>query len=287
MQGMPAQLELHHAALRLSLRPDLGACIEGLWFHGTPVLRSCAPGSLTSVHQSACFALVPFSNRVASAQLRWNGSTYSLVSNHPDEAHAIHGIGWQRPWQVLGAGDDFAQLSLTHRAGPDWPFAFDALQTLRLTGDTLEMTLRVTNQSGGDAPVGLGWHPYFVKRPGSLLQFAASGRWNMGHDKLPTTRSASTGLDTACAALDIDHCFDGWAGTAHLQDAQLNIRLTSSVQRLVVYTQPNQDSIAIEPVSHVNNAMNNSPGDAQELGVVSLAAGQSWQARMDIQVAHS
>jgi aldose 1-epimerase len=286
MQGMPAPIELHHTALRLSLRPDLGGCIEGLWFHGRPVLRSCAPGTLTHVQQSACFPLVPFSNRLAKAQLRWNGTTYPLLNNHADEAHAIHGVGWQRPWQVLDAGDDFARLGLEHRSGPAWPFAFDALQTLRLQGDTLQMTLKITNQSSGDAPVGLGWHPYFVKRPGSQLQFAATGLWNMGSDKLPTTRSASSGLDTCCDVLDIDNCFDGWAGTARLHDPKLNTLLTSSVQRLVVYTQPSQDCIAIEPVSHVNNAMNSQAG-AQALGTVILAAGQSWQASMAIQVARS
>lgn len=287
MLGMPAPIELHHAALRLSLRPDLGACIEGLWFHGTPVLRSCAPGALTSVQHSACYPLVPFSNRLANAQLHWRGSTYPLANNYPEEPHAIHGLGWQRPWQVQEASDSYALLRLQHSADPAWPFAFDATQTLRLEGDTLEMTLSLTNQAHGDAPVGLGWHPYFVKRADSQLEFVATGLWNMGRDKLPTTRSASTGLRRACAALDIDNCFDGWAGTARLQDAQLTTRLSASMQCLVVYTQPRQDCIAIEPVSHVNNAMNRPGDDAQALGIVTLAAGQSCQARMAIQVTHT
>jgi aldose 1-epimerase len=283
MRGMAVPLELRRAALHLSLRPELGGCVEGLWFNGTPVLRSSSPGTLKNVQLSACYPLVPFSNRVAQAQLQWNGTTHPLVKNFADEAHSIHGVGWRRAWQVLDVSDDFAMLSLEHRADAAWPFAFDASQIFRLKGNALEVTLSITNQSPGDAPVGLGWHPYFVKRPGAQLQFAATGRWEMGGDKLPTERTPSPGLSTACAALDIDNCFDGWAGSATLRDALLTVRMASDVQRLVVYTTPHKDFMAIEPVSHVNNAMN-SPTSATELGVVILAAGQSWQAHMSIHI---
>jgi aldose 1-epimerase len=274
-------LIISSGALTAHIRPDIGASIEGLWLGGVPVLRSSAPGSLSNVRLSACYPLVPFSNRVAKAQLQWNGTTHPLVKNFADEEHSIHGVGWQRPWQVLEQTSDFAMLCLEHRADAAWPFAFDASQTFRVKEGSLEMTLSITNQSAGDAPVGLGWHPYFVKRPGSHMQFAASGMWQMGNDKLPTARGASTGLDIDCASLEIDNCFDGWAGSATLRDAQLTTRLEADVQRLVVFTNAQKDFVAIEPVSHVNNAMNNM-AQASALGVVVLGAGQSWQVSMTI-----
>ena len=36
--------------------------------------------------------------------------------------------------------------------------------------------MTLTNQSEVPMPAGLGWHPYFAKRPGSHLRFAADGR---------------------------------------------------------------------------------------------------------------
>jgi aldose 1-epimerase len=60
MRGMTAPVELRTAALHLSLRPELGGCVEGLWFNGTPVLRSSSPGTLKNVQRSACYPLVPF-----------------------------------------------------------------------------------------------------------------------------------------------------------------------------------------------------------------------------------
>ena len=283
MAGMPTPLELRHADLHMSLRPDLGGCIEGLWFYGIPVLRSSTPGTLTNVRHSASYPLVPYSNRLAQAQLLWNGSTQPLVKNFAGEAHAIHGVGWQKPWQILEADSSRAKLSLVHLPDASWPFAFEALQTFRLKDHTVEVTLSITNQASTAAPVGLGWHPYFTKRADTSVQFAATGMWKMGNDKLPTERTGSTGLNRDCAPLMIDNCFDGWSGSAMVRDALLTTRLDSDLRRLVVYTEPPKDFIAIEPVSHVNNAMNQA-GQHGELGVVVLAAGQSWQARMHIQI---
>ncbi len=272
--------------LKVSVRPDIGGCIEGCWFKGQAVLRSSAPGSLVQVRNSASYPLVPYSNRVAKAQLQWAGTSHPLVRNFGDEAHAIHGVGWQRPWQVLQADGDFVMLSLEHSQDRDWPFAFDASQTFRVKNNALEITMTITNQSPGDAPVGLGWHPYFMKTPGTQLEFDATGLWQMGGDKLPTTQTFSKGLHQVCDTLDVDNCFDGWRGVATLRNAQWTARMESNLERLVVFTTPDKDFIAIEPVSHVNNAMN-SADDPKELGVVVLGAGQSYQVSMTIAVQES
>ena len=282
LQTMAQHLPMQSGALRASLRPDLGGCIEGLWFNGIPVLRSSAPGTLKQVGMSASYPLVPYSNRVARAKLVWQGTAHPLVKNFQDEEHSIHGVGWRQPWEVLQANDNFAMLCMEHEADADWPFAFDASQTFRLKNNTLELTMSVTNQSGGDAPVGLGWHPYFCKRADTRIFFSAQGLWEMGGDKLPTTLSASTGLDRACADLQIDNCFDGWAKLVDLHDTTLHVRMESDLKRLVVYTTPQKDFIAVEPVSHVNNAMNQS--NATDLGVRVLRAGETWQAAMTIQI---
>jgi aldose 1-epimerase len=282
---MTKPIELRAGPLHMSLRPDLGASIEGLWHNNVPVLRSHAPGTLRNVRDAASYPLVPFSNRVAQARLQWHGTAHPLVKNFAGEDHSIHGVGWLRPWQVLEADERFAMLSLAHKADAAWPFAFDASQTFRLTEQGLELTLSITNQSNQDAPVGLGWHPYFVKRARSRIAFAAQGRWEMSADKLPTQRTPVSGLDADCAQLDIDHCFDGWSGEVHLRDELFHLTLSSSLRRLVVYTNDKKDIIAVEPVSHVNNAMNQDDR-AQELGVVVLSAGQSWSATMTLDIQH-
>lgn len=284
---MTTSLELACGQLRCEIRPDLGGCIAGLWWGDTPVLRSTPARTLESVRQSGSYPLVPFSNRVGQARLVWAGTSHPLMQNSAAEPHAIHGVGWQRPWEVLEASGQFALLSYEHKPDVAWPFAFDTSQAFRLSDKELEMTLSITNQSAEPAPVGLGWHPYFVKRPGSHISFEASGRWAMGEDKLPTHREPSSGLDADCAGLEVDHCFDGWRGVAHLRDRELHTQLSSSLERLVVYTGATRDTVAIEPVSHVNNAVNlmaRHGFTAQELGLRVLQPGESMSAEMSIRV---
>jgi len=284
---MTEPITLSSARLRCDIKPDLGGCITGLWLGDLPVLRSTPAGELMSVRLAGSYPLVPFSNRVGHATLKWQGTSHPLVQNNGPEPHAIHGLGWQRPWQVLEQDDQLLMLAFEHSADASWPFAFDASQTFRLSGNTLELTLSMTNQSATSAPAGLGWHPYFVKRGRSRITFEATGRWEMNEEKLPTHRQSSQGLDVDCAALDVDHCFDGWNGVVHLRDEKMHARIMSNLARLVVFTNPTRDFVAIEPVSHVNNAVNliqAGAGQADELGIQVLAPGESMSAHMSIQV---
>ncbi len=68
---------------------------------------------------------------------------------------------------------------------------------------------------------------------------------------------------------------------------RLHTRITSHLERLVVFTNPAQDCIAIEPVSHVNNAislMARGVADADALGLRVLQPGESMSCEMSIQV---
>ena len=284
---MTARITLSAGTFRCDIEPDLGACIAGLWMDGKAVLRGSQPGQIKTARESGSYPLVPFSNRIGHATLTWNGTSHPLVKNFGSEPHAIHGVGWQRPWEVLEAGDAFALLSYEHKPDASWPFAFDTSQAFRLTSDELDVTLSITNQSKTATPVGLGWHPYFVNRPGSRVRFAATGYWEMDAAKLPTQRRPTSGLDVDCAFLEVDHCFEGWNGRLQLQDDTFHTTLRSKLERLVVYTNARQDCIAIEPVSHVNNALglvDRGVATADALGVRVLQPGESMSAEMTIHV---
>lgn len=284
---MTSTLTLRHGDLLCDLKPELGGSIAGLWLGTDPVLSSVPGAQMQTVRQSGSYPLVPFSNRIGQAQLQWAGTSHPLVRNFDPEPHAIHGVGWQRPWAVLESSDTFALLSLEHRADAAWPFDFDCSQAFKLEAGALEMSLSITNQSPVAAPVGLGWHPFFPKRPGTEVQFSATGRWEMGSDKLPTHRVDHPGLHQTLESLTVDHCFDGWGGVLTLQDNVMRVRVSSSLRHLVVYTNPQRDNIAVEPVSHVNNALNlmtQTGARAEDLGVVILQAGQTYSCEMRIEV---
>jgi aldose 1-epimerase len=284
---MTSAISLLSGALRCELNPALGGCVAGLWFGDQQVLRSTPAAELQSVRVSGSYPLVPYSNRIGYRKLHWAGRDYELPQNFAPEPHTIHGVGWERGWVVEESNDTHAVLVYRHAADASWPFAFDSSQTFSLSGDTLEMQMSITNRAAVAAPAGLGWHPYFAKSAESQLQFAAAGRWEMGEDKLPTHRLANTGLDTDCKSLEVDHCFDGWSGSLRLTEAGLRITVTSDLNCLVVFTTPVRDSIALEPVSHVNNALalgQQTGQSAESLGVRVLQPGETFTASMRIQV---
>jgi len=290
MNALSNTITLASNKLSCVIRPDLGGSIQSLMYCGlagdVPVLR--VPPEVThTVRDMGSFPLVPFSNRVARAQLQWNGTDHPLVKMGTLEPHAMHGVAWQRPWQVLESNETFAMLSYEHKADAAWPFAFDVSQVFKLDDRTLTMTLSITNQASSAAPVGLGWHPYFAKRAKANLNFAATGRWEMDEDKLPTALQATAGVASPCADLDVDNCFEGWTGAADLTDELLHIRIESNLPRLIAFTNPSKDFVAIEPVSHANNAINlggKNAAELERLGVRVLASGDTFSAHMSIHV---
>lgn len=273
-------LTLQAGRLRAALRPDLGASLAGLWWQDEALLRSVAPEQLEGPRQSACFALLPYSNRIGHCRFAWQGQHHRTRPNFDDHPHSLHGVGWRRPWTVAAQDGASALLKLDHAPDADWPFAFTAEQRLRLEPDALHWSLSLRNTDPRTQPVGLGWHPYFLRRPASRIEAAVSARWNPGADALPRERVAHPPLDAAVDGLRLDHCFDGWSGTAWVSDARQRLRLRASTRRLVVYTPPDQPFFCVEPVSHVNNAVQSADPLAQ--GLVDLAPGQTLGAWMEL-----
>ena len=278
-----AAVELRAGELRLALRPDLGGSMAGLW-HGTePVLRSVEPADLHGPRLSGCFPLVPYSNRLGYRRFRWQGRDFTTEPNFDGSEHSLHGCAWKEPWRVAAADASRAELALGHRPDGHWPFAFDAVQTFELAPDALTVRLAITNIDARSQPVGLGWHPYFPKRSRSRLHVECSGRWESDPaTQLPTRHVTQAGIDAEVRHLDFDHCFDGWRGGARLRDERFSLTLTSSCERLVVFTPPTRDYFCVEPVSHVNNAIHMVTPESH--GLVALAAGQTLEAWMRLQV---
>ena len=280
-------LELRAGALRLALRPDLGAAIAGFWHDTTPILRSCEPAELASSRPSACFPMAPYSNRIGYRHFRWLGRDFSTAPNFDEgNPHSLHGSVWQVPWRVTGSNATQADLAVTHQANEHWPFNFDATQSFELSDNALTLRMTLTNIDARSQPAGLGWHPYFPKRSRSRLHVECSQRWESDPTtQLPTRRVTQAGIDGEVRHLDFDNCFEGWQGAASVRDEKLALRITSSLPYLVVFTPPARDYFCVEPVSHVSNAIQ--MGDPAAHGLVNLAAGDTMEAWMTIEISRA
>ncbi|MFC4555468.1 aldose 1-epimerase [Georgenia faecalis] len=134
------------------------------------------------VNESAAFAVMaPFSNRIMGGTYRFDGVDYDLRPGlREGEDEVIHGLVRRARWDVEepdpasdgasdepsdgasdGAGAATLTLTTTIRDQPGYPFPVDVRVTYTLGARTLGFDLAATNVGASDAPVSLGWHPYF------------------------------------------------------------------------------------------------------------------------------
>ena len=260
----------------LVLMPEQGGTLLGWTRSATRLLRHAAPEAvvLGDAREAAAFPLVPYSNRIANGRFTFAGIPHQLALNFGLHPNSIHGVGWQRPWQVTRTAADAATLALPHAPDQGWPFAFTAEQHIHLTPDSLEVGFALTNRHAGPAPAGLGLHPFFP-RAGASLRFNAGTVWRNGPTMLPTGETAippdwDHHTPRAVGSVVLDNCFAGWDGIATLAwpDRTLTLAASNIFRHLVVFTPPGADFFCVEPVSHRNDAINHG-------GMAVLAPGET------------
>lgn len=298
-------LELATPNARVRLAPRVGGAIASFTFREQPVLRETPPAALAAgdVRATACYPLVPYSNRIRDARLRYDGRTFALARNFGPHPHAIHGVGWQRAWSVVDASTRQAQIVLVHDAsGGDaaaWPWPFRATQTFRLSEDENEsravrlvVTLTLVNTGRESFPFGLGWHPFFVRDAATRIAFRAARVWRNDSTQLPQRLAAiPRAWDFARPRelddIALDNVFVGWDGTAsiHQASAQATLDADRACSRLVVYTPAQAPFVALEPVSHDTDAFNRAVDGAADTGMRLLPPGAAFSCTMRVAVA--
>jgi aldose 1-epimerase len=251
---------------RCDIIPALGGSIASWTVDGQPMLRAASAASIAAADPFgvASFPLVPYSNRIGNARFEWQGQRVNLVRNFPPEPHAIHGVGFERGWNVESRSADSIVLSFSHRPGAAWPWPFEARQRISLAAGALDVEMSAINLADRRVPLAFGHHPYFP-REDAILQFQAQGVWLVGNDGLPSlyVKPFDKFDFTAAAPVargDIDHCFTGWDGVARIRwpNKPLALEITASeeLRCAVVCVRNDVDGFCFEPVPHVNDALN-------------------------------
>lgn len=253
------------AGWELALLPALGGAIGSLRYQGEDVLRPTPPGA-TDPLDSACFPLVPYANRIAGGRFSFGGRTIALPLNFGDHPNSLHGMGWQQGWDVVERRDDRARLAHRHQ-GDGWPWRYHAEQAFGLGEAGLTVTLSLTNKSSGPMPAGIGLHPYFPATPETRLAFRARRVWLTDARQVPTHAVAadhfgdwSHGRRVGEAGF-IDHSYEGWDGSATIDQGARKMLLTAEGARdLHLYLPEGEDYCCLEPVTHLPDAFNRSDG---------------------------
>jgi aldose 1-epimerase len=231
--------------------------------------------------------LVPWSNRISGGGFPFGARFHSLKPNLPGEPYPIHGNGFSSAWAVDNASAEFVELSLMSN-GPG-PFRYEARATYALDAGALNMRLSVRNVGTEALPFGLGFHPWIVRTPHTLLMAKADRVMLENSDHLPVGEAAVSSrpewdfaTPRALPGPWINNAFLGWDGRAGVlwpeRRLALEIAADPPLSTYIVYS-PGGDSgfFCFEPVSHLIDA-HNLPQGASAGGLTILAPQETMSA---------
>lgn len=222
--------------------------------------------------------MVPYSNRIENGTFSFQGRTQHIRKNRSDFIFPIHGNSWQKSWKIDREDKTRCDLSLSYspEAG-GWPWAFEAQQSITIEGAKLTFRLSIKNTDNEPFPVGLGLHPSFSNAKTAQAKFKTGGMWACDARCIPVRKTALTretdfSLGKKIIGNQLDNCFESWTGFAEIKwpkfEGAIHMQASAEFSELVVYIDPKNDYFCLEPVTHVNNAIN--MDDVKQMDILAL-----------------
>jgi len=195
------------------------------------------------------YPMLPWAGRIRQGRFVFEGGRYQLPVNLGP--HAIHGVGFDRPWQVLEQVDATRlHLGLSLDTDPRWPFGGDAEHVIELLPDRLRLSLRMTaGERAMPRPV-VGWHPWFGKL--AHTDFAPSAYYPRDAEGIAT-------LPLAAAPGPLDDCYLNDRPVRIERDGR-RLELRSDCHHWVYYDEP-EHATCLEPQSGPPDSFNLHAGD--------------------------
>jgi aldose 1-epimerase len=287
---------LKNSLISLGVLPAVGGSFHfisyycqslGRWLLMTPK----APHEPVTASDACNFLMAPYSNRIRDGRFRFRGHSYQLSRG---DKHAIHGDVRNRPWKVMEQSETSVVLTFDSRDCPDfnYPWKLSCEQRIEVLSAGVRQSVSITNQDKEAFPVGLGFHPYFLRDifgdSGDIfLTFGAEKVFPAETDiPLPIGPAELVPESLRYARsrrlqYGLDHCFEHWDRRAALEwrsgDEERKIAgevcASDSCSYLVVYSPQGKNLFAFEPVTHAIDSFNlfdrlptSSPPDVIEPG---------------------
>lgn len=142
-----------------------GAYLKSLSLNGIQILKPSMDELMT---HGGCAVLVPYAGRVRNGTYTYQGKKYLLPKN--SEGNAIHGFLKDTLMKISRKTETSLELqtSLVH---PGYPSALDVNIKYEISDSALSVQCRVMNVGDIEAPVSIGFHPYFL-----------GTRWEIEHE---------------------------------------------------------------------------------------------------------
>lgn len=273
-------MELANDEITLRLAPKIGGAVAAFDWRGRAVFRPALADRALQPTAQACFPMLPYVGRIGGGRFPWRGEDHRLPVNAPsiDAVNPIHGYGWLAPW-----GCEFTDQGAVMRfdyLGGDWPWAFRAEQTFRLSDDGYIHGVSLTNLADEPMPAGFGLHPYFPRNPETRLLARFTAEVIAPPDGLDAHDEAQDWWDgQPVSARVVDNAYAGREGPMRLvwpdRDIALSIIPSAGLPHATVFAPAGADFVCVEPISHLPDALNAAPLAIRQ-DLRALAPGETW-----------
>jgi aldose 1-epimerase len=284
-----------------AITSSLGASLRGVTWRGEPVVTGYRGAAAKQGGQGD--VLMPFPGRVKGGTYLWDGVRHQLPLSDKDGPNAIHGFVRRADWVAEALDGSAVTYRLDFAGAEGYPFPLTIRLSYALDAAGLEVTCAVTNAGSTDAPVGMGFHPYFtlgsplVNADTLTLPFAEVLEFEQlipTGTVLPVT---GAGLDfrtpRAIGTTRFNHCFaapipdsDGRTTVTLAGPSRaVHVWMDASFGHVVIYTgealPPSlaRTSIAIEPMTCATDALNH-----PAWGLLRLRAGETHVAHWGVRL---
>ncbi|MCK8479816.1 aldose 1-epimerase [Psychroserpens algicola] len=218
--------------------------------------------------------LFPFANRIKDGIYTYNGVSYKLLCNDVENNNALHGLVYNKTFELLDekVNDKIARVVLYYKenTGTDgFPFRFSIWLTYVLNSKGFSLSIKVKNDGKSTFPFTLGWHPYFRSLDLKQSQFHINAKEKFISDDRGIVKESEKMTETLVIQFDDIQLDDAFLVSSTMADFmtptyRLRLEAQSKENYLQIYTPPNSNSVAIEPMVGVSDSFNNNIG-LQEL----------------------
>jgi galactose mutarotase-like enzyme len=205
--------------------------------------------------------LYPWANRIAARRFECLGRSVDLDAvpgrfrNDADTGLPIHGArAAGGAWEVEHAGESSIRASFDWSEHPELLAAFPFEHRVTLAATLEPGALRCAVSVEGDAPVALGFHPYFNAAPGTRFGAPVRERLVLDEHKLPTgEREPVDGVTGVVGEDTLDEAYTAPNGPFVLGEITLTCERGFGYCQL--FAAPSGDVVAFEPMTSPANAL--------------------------------
>ena len=137
--------------------------------------------------------LAPWPNRIAQGRYEFEGNQYQLEIRD-GLGNAMHGLVDEATAEIVETRAGFLKLATKVDASVGYPWNLLVEATLELSAEELVISYFVTNVGSGNAPVGIGTHPYFPFSDDTTIAVNADTASVHGSDMLPISQTPAAAI---------------------------------------------------------------------------------------------